>query len=343
MPAIHPSDPTTRVPDELNLLRDWDEGELRPRIGLAGLLSLVVHVVGGVLLMLAPSKWFETQLNMPRDVVRVERKVTPLVAPRFELTQKDPNKGPIKQELNLDDLNANLQQRRAPKTYVPPQAAAQPQAAPKPVEAPPQLQADAPDTRALAQLGGPQLPQPEIRPPDVPKKNPFENPGQVAGVRRGAEDGRIPTMQRQTVEELMRESIRESAGSSGQVVTDLPAQVNPLDPQQQIGSSLELLSDPQGVDFRPYLRRVLAIVRRNWFAVIPESARFGRRGKTAIQFSISRDGKVPKLVIASPSGTEALDRAAVAGISASNPFPPLPAEFKGDVVRLQFVFSYNMR
>jgi TonB family protein len=302
-----------------------------------------VHVVGGVLLMLAPSKWFETQISMPREAVRVERKVTPLAAPRFELTQKDPNKGPIKQELNLDDLNANLQQRRAPKTYVPPQAAAKPQAAPKLVEAPPQLQADAPDTRVLAQLGGPQLPQPEIRPPEAPKKNPFENPGQAAGLRRGAEDGRIPTMQRQPVEELMRQSIRESAGGSGQVVTDLPAQVNPLDPQQQIGSSLELLSDPQGVDFRPYLRRVLAIVRRNWFAVIPESARYGRRGRTAIQFSISRDGKVPKLVISSPSGTEALDRAAVAGISASNPFPPLPAEFQGDVVRLQFVFSYNMR
>ncbi|MGI2907221.1 TonB family protein [Tolypothrix sp. VBCCA 56010] len=102
------------------------------------------------------------------------------------------------------------------------------------------------------------------------------------------------------------------------------------------------MSDPQGVDFRPYMIRVLAIVKRNWFAVIPESARFGRRGKTIIQFAISKDGKVPKLVITGPSGTEALDRAAVAGISASNPFPPLPSEFKGDVIRLQFGFSYNM-
>ena len=62
----------------------------------------------------------------------------------------------------------------------------------------------------------------------------------------------------------------------------------------------------------------------------------------AIQFSISRDGKVPKLVIAAGSGTEALDRAAVAAISASNPFPPLPGEFKGDRVVLQFNFAYNM-
>ena len=46
----------------------------------------------------------------------------------------------------------------------------------------------------------------------------------------------------------------------------------------QTRSSLELLSDPQGVDFKPYLIRILATVRRNWFAVIPESAHLGRRG-----------------------------------------------------------------
>ena len=56
---------------------------------------------------------------------------------------------------------------------------------------------------------------------------------------------------------------------------------------------------------------------------------------------IDRHGGVPKLVIATSSGTEAFDRAAVAGVSASNPFPPLPAEFKGDQIRLQLAFSYN--
>ncbi|MCX6630742.1 MAG: hypothetical protein NTW28_24265, partial [Candidatus Solibacter sp.] len=36
------------------------------------------------------------------------------------------------------------------------------------------------------------------------------------------------------------------------------------------------------------------------------------------------------------------DKAAVAAISASNPFPPLPAEFKGDRVVLQLNFAYNV-
>lgn len=110
------------------------------------------------------------------------------------------------------------------------------------------------------------------------------------------------------------------------------------------GSRLELLSDPKGVDFRPYLMQVLGAVRRNWFAVIPESARLGMsRGRVLIQFSVARNGSVPKLVIAGPSGAPPLDRAAVAGISASNPFPPLPDEFTGSDIRLQFTFLYNMK
>jgi TonB family protein len=130
-------------------------------------------------------------------------------------------------------------------------------------------------------------------------------------------------------------------GDSGTGIGGIGEGVNlPPTPGRQ-GSSLELLSDPMGVDFRPYLIKILASVRRNWWAVMPEAARLGRRGRVGIQFAIARNGSVPKLVIVSNSGTDALDRAAVAGISASNPVPPLPPEYKGDQIRLQFNFAYN--
>jgi len=103
----------------------------------------------------------------------------------------------------------------------------------------------------------------------------------------------------------------------------------------------QLLSDPHGVNFRPYLIQVLLAVKKNWLAVIPESAHMGRRGYVTLQFIIARNGSVPKLVISSPSGTEAFDRAAVAGVSASNPFPPLPSEFPGSEIRVQLGFTYN--
>jgi TonB family protein len=108
-------------------------------------------------------------------------------------------------------------------------------------------------------------------------------------------------------------------------------------------ASVELQSDPQGADFKPYLRQILSIVRANWRRVIPESARMGTlRGRTVIEFIISRDGSIPKLVTSDSSGLEPLDRAAVAGLSMSNPLPPLPADFKGYQVRLAFSFAYNM-
>ena len=134
-----------------------------------------------------------------------------------------------------------------------------------------------------------------------------------------------------------RQAVGDGIGSSAS------AGILPSGPSSS-GSLVELLSDPRGVDFRPYLTQILAAVRRNWFAVIPESARLGMsRGRTLIQFSIARNGGVPKLVIAKSSGTPPLDRAAVAGISASNPFPPLPSEYLGRDIRLQFTFLYNIR
>jgi TonB family protein len=108
------------------------------------------------------------------------------------------------------------------------------------------------------------------------------------------------------------------------------------------GSALQLKSDPMGVDFRPYLTQILATIRRNWYAVMPESVRFGLRGKVAVQFAIVTNGRVSKVVYSSQSGTDALDRAAIAAISASNPLPPLPPEFKGDRIVLQLNFAYNI-
>jgi TonB family protein len=108
------------------------------------------------------------------------------------------------------------------------------------------------------------------------------------------------------------------------------------------GSALELKSDPMGVDFRPYLTQILATIRRNWYAVMPESVKLGRHGKVGLLFAITKSGNVSKVTWAFQSGADALDKAAVAAISASNPFPPLPAEFKGERVVLQLNFAYNV-
>jgi TonB family protein len=103
------------------------------------------------------------------------------------------------------------------------------------------------------------------------------------------------------------------------------------------------LTDTQGVDFGPYLSRVLQAVRMNWYNLIPEEARppLLKKGKVSIEFVILKDGKVAGMTLRGPSGDVALDRAAWGGITASAPFAPLPGEFHGPYLGLRFHFYYN--
>jgi TonB family protein len=193
------------------------------------------------------------------------------------------------------------------------------------------------DTRTAAAnappLVGPSItalpPPPQIQPEEKPKLA-LETPGQHAPVT-SPNLAKLPPVQT-TVDDAIR----------GLARSDMEQPPN-LGNMQLAPPAVNLLSDPMNVDFRPYLARILALVRRNWLTVIPSSARLGNRGMVTVQFIVDRSGQVPKLVIETPSGIEALDRAAVAGISASVPFPPLPAEFKGSEIRLQFAFKYNIK
>jgi TonB family protein len=111
----------------------------------------------------------------------------------------------------------------------------------------------------------------------------------------------------------------------------------------RVRGNLEVLSDTQGVDFGPYLERVLQAVRMNWYNIIPEEARppLLKKGKVAIEFLIMPDGRVMGMALRGPSGDTALDRAAWGGITASAPFQPLPNQFHGPYLALRFHFYYN--
>ena len=104
--------------------------------------------------------------------------------------------------------------------------------------------------------------------------------------------------------------------------------------------AFDVLSDTQGVDFSPYLERVLQNVRENWYHLIPESAEM-KKGKLAIEFVITKDGQVADMRLVASSGDVSLDRPAWGSITGSNPFSPLPREFTGPYLSLRFRFYYN--
>jgi len=329
---------TVSEPGELNLLREWREPITARRILRDGLGSVLVHAAAlTILIALAGGPPVR---NTPAFTVDF-RKSTPLYLPR-ELTQKDPNRGKINKQLDVRSAAPPAPVPQAPR-FRPPEPRPGPvaDAAPPAIE-PPKIEASAIPPPPLAAGRIPQEPPP----PEKPKLA-FEPVGArgTSPVPHPDPNIKLPDP-KSSAEQALRASVLPSTQGGGIVIGDIDefnAVPNPNQaPAGPVRSNLQLLSDPKGVDFKPYLIQILAAVRTNWLAVIPESARFGLRGRVLVQFIIDRRGGVPKLVIAESSGTTAFDRAAVAGISASNPFPPLPANFQGPEIRLQLAFSYNL-
>lgn len=111
-----------------------------------------------------------------------------------------------------------------------------------------------------------------------------------------------------------------------------------------MSSGVQMLTPDEGVDFSSYLQRLLATLKRNWYAIMPESALMGDKGVVFTTFQINRDGSVPypDPTLERASGREPLDSAAMSAIRASSPFEPLPSQFKGPFIRLRIIFIYNI-
>jgi len=332
-----------------NLLMDWHESTDSRRWWRAGIGSVLVHAV----VFLFALVLFNIDVSPPpntTEIISNIQRVT-LTLPS-DLTQKEPNKTKVSKEVNVEDLKPRpaSEQRLPPapaaRVFHPPVERKTENPKPGLPNEPPKLAANlAPPPNLPPPAAGNQQnqpPAPQIQPEEKPKLA-LETPGQAGS---GTQYNRNRVANPKT---SLDQAIRDAARGAGQVVGDidqppaLPDSMRLPPTEGSAGSPLELLSDPMGADFRPYLAKILATVRRNWFAIAPDAARAGGRGVVTLQFIVDRNGAVPKLVIAMDSGNAAMDRAAVASIGMSQPFPPFPREFKGGEVRLQFAFKYNLK
>ena len=337
--------------DELHLLYEWGEPAFGGRTRVAGTFSILIHVALLVILALVPA-----DVLTPRPEERqMHRVVTPLTDPITEFTQPAPNKGKIAKELDIAALSPRPRiqaPQGAPSTTR--QIAPRPASIPSPPQPAPPAPLPEPPKIEAAVKEAPKLELPPsnstISPPPQTVEKPKLTLENVGGppppVRPEQSKIAIPST---SIADAIRQNTHQTGPGGGLMVGDPGAGsggygegINlPPSPGVQ-GSALELKSDPMGVDFRPYLTQILATIRRNWYAVMPESVKLGRRGKVGLLFKIAKSGRVDKVTWAFQSGTDALDRAAVAAISASSPFPPLPPEYKGDNVVLQLNFAYNL-
>jgi TonB family protein len=349
METLKPSRTASPVTEpELHLLIErpqllFTAAEEQSRWRSAAIGSVVWHLFVIAVLILTPDAPVKPLPDQP--IIHIATLYTPT-----DLTQRAPNKGKITKEISAESI-APHPVVKAPAPA--PAAAAQPRPAViPPVEKPPvakpelteppKIVSETPAPVEIAQIQKIPLPS-QVEQPKLAMQN--VAPTSVPGTARPQGAVAIPNP---SVQDALRNLSRNGVTGT-QSVGDLNVDEGGIGPGLNLPpsagrprSALELKSDPMGVDFRPYLIQVLAAVRRNWFAVYPEAARLGQRGQVILQFAIGKRGELNKVVFSTESGAKALDQAAVAAISASNPLPPLPTDYKGDRVVLQLTFAYNM-
>jgi hypothetical protein len=105
----------------------------------------------------------------------------------------------------------------------------------------------------------------------------------------------------------------------------------------------DILSDTQGVDFGPYLRQALPMIRKLWVSSLPEVVAQGSNSQTetVIRFTISQDGMISKMELVEAAHQIAVDRAAWGSITGVGQLPSLPADFNGSNLTLRIHFRVN--
>ena len=308
----------------IHLLDSLDDERSKARFREAIYLSVIIYLAIAWFLFYGPRVLFhQPRLISPVDVLKERDKQL-----TFLETPKDLSKLTPKPTKTLSDQNRvqqtvhptldkkTLQQLEAMRRAGTPAAPAPaPAPAAQPAPARPAPQQPPPPTPAPTQQALVEAPKP------APTRPNFGNPNQTAGdaIRQAAQDA------------------ARDHGSGGDYGQNAPVA------HQGLNTGVEVLSDTQGVDFGPYLRRILGDIKRTWIPQIPEEARppLNKQGETLIRFTILPDGRIGAMALDASSQDTAIDRACWGGITGVGQFPPLPANFKGPNLELRIDFLTN--
>jgi outer membrane biosynthesis protein TonB len=304
----------------IHLLDSLDDERSKARFRESIYISVIIYLGIAWFLFYGPRVLFhQPRLISPVDVLKErEKQLTFLDAPKdlSRLTSRPkaiPEKSRTQQldQKTLQQLRA-MRKAEAPAPAPPAQPAPTQAAAPTPPAPQPPPPAPQPTQPALVEA-------PRPAPPTRPN---FGNPNQSPGdaIRKAAQD-----------------AARDHG--SGDYTPSAPGGGG----RQGMGTGVEVLSDTQGVDFGPYIRKILGDIKRNWIPLIPEEARppLNKQGETLIRFTILPDGRLAAMNLDGSSQDTAIDRACWGGITGVGQFPPLPANFKGPNLELRVDFFTN--
>jgi TonB family protein len=310
------------VIEELEGSRNW--ASLREKFWIA----LIIHLVIFWYLAYGPKYLFNVKVVDPSVVLKQrEKEMTYLDLPPDALKQVKPKPAPLSDKNRIAESKKptldkkTLEQLQAMRRAGPP--------TPQPETPAPQL--PAPPAPQVAQA--PPQPQPPAQPLPQNQQSQIEAPRPAPKPSFDTGHG--------TIGQDLQQMARQARGA-GQYGGDMGANAPAQHPGLQGGA--EILSDTMGVDFGPYMQRVIFDTKRAWYPIIPEAAQppLLKQGRVGIRFKILPDGSVKEMILELPSGDVSLDRAAWGGITGASPYPPLPKEFKGKFLELRFFFLYNI-
>jgi TonB family protein len=326
------------------MLMQLEDELARSRKREAFWISIIVHILLVLLIVFSPQllpTWARPHLLRAEDLANAKE-------PTFLALPRDAQKPPPKMKSNrLSDKNRRAETTRPQIDRKTLKELREPSLAGKPIPPGPPMAMPSLPSLAMPQSGPPpavarQAPPPqESRPESATRALPEEKPPEEGAEKALKNLFRAPSSAGSLIADATRAS-RPSipAGGGGGSQYGLGTE----DRNVSMGP-FNILSDTQGVDFGPYLTRVLQSIKTNWYNLVPEEARppLMKHGKVSIRFLITPTGKVSGLYIERPSGDVPLDRAAYGGITASDPFSPLPQEFHGPYLALRITFFYNPR
>lgn len=90
-------------------------------------------------------------------------------------------------------------------------------------------------------------------------------------------------------------------------------------------------------DFGPYMRDLQRRIKMNW-----DPPKGNESKRVVLLFKIAKDGRLLSCSVYKSSGIPNADKAALNAVRLTAPFRPLPAEYSGSSIDIQFTFDYNV-
>jgi outer membrane biosynthesis protein TonB len=309
----------------IRLLDTLDDERSKARFRESIYISVFFYIIVAWFLFYGPRVLFhQPRLVSPFDVLK-QREMTNLqvpndIAKHLPQTAKNAKPAPRPQ---IDQKTLEAMRKAAAAARPAPAAQAPP---PPPVQAQQE----------------PPLPQPQVQRPPQPA------PPALAPIPDGPKPAPNFAGQSKSAGSSIQDAVQGAAKNRGgaEYSDNVPSHMG-----AGMGAP-EILSDTMGVNFQPYLQKIMRQIYNAWIPLIPEEARppLNKQGVTQLRITIMPDGRIhvndgrnDGLVLEGSTHDDALNRAAWGSITGVGQFPPLPKEFHGPNLTLRIHYLVNQK